>query len=87
VLQHFDAHGLVLPRRDRFGDVVWKRSTAAAILAILKNPAYAGAFVYGRTRTITRGPLPTDKRQQRLPMEQWRIQVKGVYPAYIPWMM
>ncbi|MCP4459735.1 MAG: hypothetical protein GY816_17185, partial [Cytophagales bacterium] len=33
-------------------DVVWKKPTVAAIALILKNPAYAGAFVYGRTRTI-----------------------------------
>jgi hypothetical protein len=85
VLQHFNAHGLVLPRRDHFGDVVWKRPTVPAILGILKNPAYAGAFVYGRTRTTATGPLPTDKRQQRLPMEQWKIRVNDVYPAYIPW--
>jgi len=51
VLQHFNARSLSLPRRDRFGDVVWKQPTVAALLAILKNPAYAGAFVYGRTRT------------------------------------
>jgi DNA invertase Pin-like site-specific DNA recombinase len=85
VLQHFNAHGLSLPRRDRFGDVIWKQPTVPAILGILKNPAYAGAFVYGRTRTTSTGPLPTDKRQQRLPMEQWKILVKNVYPAYIPW--
>ena len=39
VLEFFHASGLRLPRRDRFGDVVWKRPTIAAILAILKHPA------------------------------------------------
>jgi hypothetical protein len=85
VLQHFNAHGLLLPRRDRFGEVIWKQPTVPAFLGVLKNPAYAGAFVYGRTRTTATGPLPTDKRQQRLPMEQWKITVKDVYPAYVPW--
>lgn len=85
VLQHFQAHALFLPRRDRFGDVVWKRPTVASLLAVLKNPAYAGAFVYGRTRTTSTGPLPTDKRQHHLPLEEWRIRVNDVYPAYIPW--
>src|SRR5919204_2226521 len=47
----FNTHDLLLPRRDRFGDVVWKKPTVAALLEVLKNPAYAGAFVYGRTRT------------------------------------
>ena len=39
-----------LPRRDRHGDVCWKRPSIPAVTDILKNPAYAGAFVYGRTR-------------------------------------
>jgi len=51
VLQFFRAQQLRLPRRGRFGEVVWKVPTLTAILGILKNPAYAGAFVYGRTRT------------------------------------
>ncbi|WP_247363234.1 MULTISPECIES: recombinase family protein [unclassified Bradyrhizobium] len=28
----------------------WTRATLAAVAAILKNPAYTGAFAYGRTR-------------------------------------
>jgi DNA invertase Pin-like site-specific DNA recombinase len=85
VLQHFNAHTLLLPRRDRFGDVVWKQPTVAAILEILKNPAYAGAFVYGRTRTMSRGSVPTSKITRRLPIDQWKIRVQDVYPAYVPW--
>lgn len=85
VLRFLNAEGLLLPRRDRFGDVAWKKPTVAAILAILKNPAYAGAFVYGRTRTIRRGPSRRRAKQERLPMDQWKIRVNDVYPAYISW--
>lgn len=83
VLRFFNTEAFRLPRRDRFGDVVWKKPTVAAILSILKNPAYAGAFVYGRTRTLRdpEGNVST----QRLPMDQWRIRVNDVYPAYISW--
>ena len=56
VLQFLNSHDLCLPRRDRFGDVIWKKPTVAAILQILKNPAYAGAFVYGKTRSIRKDP-------------------------------
>src|SRR5436305_2139074 len=56
VLQFLNAHGLYLPRHDRFGDVIWKKPTVAAILQILKNPAYAGAFVYGKTRSMRKDP-------------------------------
>ena len=44
VLRTFNAQQLLLPRRDRFGEVVWRQPTVPAILSILKHPAYAGAF-------------------------------------------
>ena len=85
VLQFFNAHDLRLPRHDRFGDVRWRKPTITAILAMLKNPAYAGAFVYGRTRTIRTGTGPRQATQKKLPVEQWRIRVNDKYPAYISW--
>jgi DNA invertase Pin-like site-specific DNA recombinase len=85
VLQFLTAHQLLLPRRDRFGDVRWRMPTVAAILSILKNPAYAGAFVYGRTRTVRTGTGPRQASQKKLPMEQWRIRVNDKYPASITW--
>jgi hypothetical protein len=50
---------------------------------MLRNPAYAGAFVYGRTR-FTRS---SDGRvaMTRLPQDEWRVVVKDRYPAYIDW--
>src|SRR5512134_248298 len=85
VLRVLNARGLGLPRRDRFGDVCWKPPSVAAIIAILKNPAYAGAFVYGRTRTL-RTALPGGRPiQTRRPREEWRIVVKDRYPAYVSW--
>lgn len=85
VLEFLTHHDLLLPRRDRFGDVVWKRPTVAAILQILKNPAYAGTFVYGRTRTVHTDPASPRAKQVRLPQEEWKIRVPDVYPAYISW--
>jgi DNA invertase Pin-like site-specific DNA recombinase len=83
VLEYFIQQQLLLPRRDRFGDLIWKKPSIAAILSILKNPAYAGAFVYGRTRTM-RGPAG-QVTQKRLPLEQWKIRVNDKYPPYISW--
>jgi hypothetical protein len=85
VLQTFNAQGLTLPRRDRFGTVLWRFPTVAAILSILKHPAYAGAFTYGRTRTIRSGPGPQQARQHPLPQDEWKVCVKDKYPAYISW--
>src|SRR5882724_2082140 len=85
VLEFFNANGVRLPRRDRFGEVVWKRPTIAAILAILKHPAYAGTFTYGRTRTLRTGTASGRAATKRLAMEQWRMRVPDKYPAYISW--
>jgi DNA invertase Pin-like site-specific DNA recombinase len=81
VMRVLNGRGLDLPRRDRFGDLRWARATVAAVAAILKNPAYAGAFVYGRTRTH---PTVRNAKTPR-PIEEWRIVVKDRYPAYIDW--
>ncbi|MGB5984763.1 MAG: recombinase family protein [Desulfobacterales bacterium] len=83
VLRRFNDQQLCIPRKDRFGDTVWKSPSVSAIIQILKNPAYAGAFVYGRSRTVR----PPDRRpmQKTLPMDQWRIRVNDKYPAYISW--
>jgi DNA invertase Pin-like site-specific DNA recombinase len=85
VVQFLNTHDLCLPRRDRFGDVIWKKPTVAAIVQILKNPAYAGAFVYGKTRSVRKDPTSPHTQEVRLPMDQWKIRVNDVYPAYISW--
>jgi DNA invertase Pin-like site-specific DNA recombinase len=85
VVPFFNEHDLLLPRKDRFGDVVWRKPTVPAILSILKNPAYAGAFVYGRTRAVPRASAPHEHVQKPLPVDQWKICHKDRYPAYIDW--
>ena len=84
VMRHFNDRGLELPRRDRHGDLTWARATTSAVASILKNPAYAGAFVYGRTRL--RKPVDGKSAMKAAkPIEDWRIVVKDRYPAYIDW--
>src|SRR5919197_1476691 len=85
VVEVFNTHDLLLPRRDRFGDLVWKAPRVAAVLAILKHPAYAGAFTYGRTRTLRREASQVRPAITRLPQDQWRICIPNVYPSYISW--
>ena len=88
VMRDLAARGLDLPRRDRHGDLRWTRPTVSAVTGILKNPAYAGAFVYGRKRMKTRDELACPGgKPQKTPrtMEDWRIIVKDRYPAYMPW--
>jgi DNA invertase Pin-like site-specific DNA recombinase len=85
VVAVFKTHQLLLPRRDRFGDLLWKAPRVAAVLAILKHPASAGAFTYGRTRTLRREANPGRAAITRLPQEQWRVCIPDVYPASISW--
>jgi hypothetical protein len=53
--------GLLLPRRQtgglHAGQLLWKRPNESALYEMLTNPAYAGAFVFGRT-----GRPPTGRR-------------------------
>lgn len=80
----FIKNDLLLPRRDRAGDIQWKRVTAASISSFLNNPAYAGAAAYGRTRW--KKSENTGKMQQnKLPPQQWRYCVRDKFPAYITW--
>lgn len=81
----FIARGLDLPRRDHYGDPRWTRPTVSAMASVSKNPAYAGAFVYGRT-SMSRGSSDSTKYAKKpRPLDAWRIVVKDRYPAYIDW--
>ena len=85
LVRSFRDRELTVPRRDRFGDIAWRTPTASMLAGILKNPAYAGAFVYGRTRschaTYPSGKLIT----ARCLMTEWKVIVKDRYPAYVEW--
>ena len=91
VLRYMANHGLKLPRRQTSGlyagTVLWKGPKSSALLSILKSPAYAGAFTYGRRITDPARQVPgrpaTGKVRQ--PQDRWMALVKGVYPAYITW--
>lgn len=76
--------GMLLPRFQtsgfHAGQLLWKLPSDAAIYEILQNPAYAGAFVYGRR------PLAVNRKGTvRRPLEEWPVIRQGMYPAYISW--
>jgi len=85
VLRFFKDHDLTIPRKDRQGDIHWRAPTENSICSILKHPAYAGAYVYGRTRYVPRPGTGKRSLQKHLPREQWKVCIRGKYPAYIPW--
>ena len=93
VVKYFSTHQLLFPTRLwgglRNGELVWRPLGHGRILAILHNPAYAGTYVYGRTKTRTHtlpGEEPRVKgRTRRVKREDWHIVLHDVYPAYITW--
>src|SRR5438128_7694777 len=77
-------HGLRLPRRHRNCDTVWRTPTVAAVIAIVRHPAYAGTFAYGKTQSQvpSGGGRPQQRRQ---PLSQWKAIVRDRYPASMTW--
>ena len=88
VLLSLREDGLLLPRRPNGSRrITWAPASYPAVHDFLTNPAYAGAFVFGRTRTEKRldpaGKLVTSVRV--LPREQWAVLIPGHHPGYISW--
>src|SRR6266567_2163346 len=84
VVRFLREQGLRLPRRHRNCETVWRTPTVAAVIAIIQNPAYAGTFVYGKTRMQV-PPGGGRSQQRRLPSSQWTVIVHDRSPAYVTW--
>jgi DNA invertase Pin-like site-specific DNA recombinase len=69
------------------GRLRWGRLTHSRVLGILANPAYAGAYVFGRRRCRQR--VTPDGRVHstvsELPREQWEVVIQDHHPGYISW--
>ena len=68
-------------------EITWVEPTYKAVLAALRHPAYAGAYVYGRTRAERyvdeHGRLRTRRRD--LPADQWEVLIPGHHDGFIDW--
>lgn len=53
VLLWFMENDLSVPARTIRGDVHWRRPAYSSIHHVLTNPAYGGAFAYGKTERVT----------------------------------
>jgi excisionase family DNA binding protein len=82
------AEGQKLPRRT-VGQlrVRWARASYGAVHDFLTNPAYAGAFAFGRTRTEkSLGPDGLVRAKTvELPLERWSVCIPGHHPGYVSW--
>ena len=89
VLRYFRDQDLLIPRLithgEELGQIAWRRASYAAIHLVLTNPAYAGAFAFGRRKQSERRVPGEVTTRNRLPVEEWEVLVPDVYPAYISW--
>jgi DNA invertase Pin-like site-specific DNA recombinase len=72
----------------KFGkERVWKRPVYGTIYDVLKNPFYAGAYVYGRRETRTRleGDQIKKSNGHMKEMEDWQIIIEDNHEGYISW--
>lgn len=73
--------------RDGHWQVVWRPARYARIFTILRNPVYAGVFVYGRSRTRTEivDGRTLKRNAEWLPRDKWEVCMPDHHEAYITW--
>jgi hypothetical protein len=69
------------------GQLRWGPLTHHRVLQVLKNPAYAGAYVHGRH--VTRKTVDADGNVRtvtaEVPRAQWKVLIKDHHPGYVTW--
>ena len=82
------AEGQQLPRRS-VGQrrIRWARASYGSVHALLTNPAYAGAFVFGRQRCVKRVDEHGQVHVGRVdvPLEEWSVCITDHHPGYVTW--
>ena len=87
VVKAFAAAGLTFPGRHRTGphtgELYWKQIQHSEVLAALHNPAYAGAYAYGRRKhTID---LDGHHHSSTKPQAEWTVLIAAHHPGYLTW--
>lgn len=86
VVRHFEGSNLKFPSREgrgyRPGRVRWRPLTASRVRSVLRNPRYAGAFAYGRSRCRR---TSNGSRVELLGPEDWTTLIRDAHPGYITW--
>jgi DNA invertase Pin-like site-specific DNA recombinase len=89
VMQRFAEGALRFPKRSYGGawdgKIIWGRLTHSRVLGMLKNPSYAGMYVFGRYQ-YRREISPeggVHKRMRAVAMPDWRVNLKQHHEGYI----
>jgi DNA invertase Pin-like site-specific DNA recombinase len=90
VLRFLVEHRVQIGMRERSGpgkgEIVWRAPHQQGLVNMLRNPAYAGIYAYGRSRTEPSRRLPGHEhsgRVRRLAAGEWLVRLDGALPAYI----
>jgi hypothetical protein len=69
------------------GEVRWGELTHPRVLAVLSNPCYAGAYVFGRyrSRRAVRPDGTIVTRVVELPRSEWAVLIQDHHRGYISW--
>jgi DNA invertase Pin-like site-specific DNA recombinase len=67
------------------GELAWRRPSRAMVQNMLRNPAYAGIYAYGRSTRDPRRRVPGRPYSGRKRVEpgQWLVYLPGILPSYI----
>jgi DNA invertase Pin-like site-specific DNA recombinase len=86
-VRHFHQEHVLFPRRVRRGphrgEVAWGAIQHHDVLRVLHNPAYAGAYVFGRTRSTK--TVDGKVHIHDLPRSDWIALVRDAHVGYITW--
>jgi hypothetical protein len=91
VLRDLRQQGLDLPVRvvakEGYGSLNWKTPTLSAVVRILHNPGYAGAYVFGRWDCSghQRSPKTGKVLPHLVSVTKWPVKIDNHHPAYIGW--
>ena len=84
----FPQHPLgIVPTLANCQQLRWVIPTYIAIDNVLRNPVYAGAYVYGKTRNecyVDEDGI-VRKRVRHLPREEWSVFLPGHHEGFIDW--
>ena len=71
----------------RLEEIRWVVPTYTAIHNVLTNPVYAGAYVYGKTRTerFVDAHGRVGQRTRHLPRAEWAVLLPNHHPGFITW--
>jgi DNA invertase Pin-like site-specific DNA recombinase len=82
----FHEHDLELPTRRGDGTVIWRRPCYGSLHRMVTNPAYGGAYAYGRTGAAVRyDGTRARPGSRRKPRDQWLVLRPGAHEGYLDW--